>query len=223
MKKLVIVGIGETAKLAYEYFSYDSDYNVVAFAADTAYIENGMKLSDLPVVDVNCLEGLYSPDEYSVFVAISGSHLNRNRTSVYKRIKDKGYKMASYISSRAFVWRNVEIGDNCFILENNTLQPFTKIGNNVTLWSGNFIAHSSTVEDNCFITSHVAVSGFCKIGTNTFIGVNSSIVDEAIVSEDNFIIMGSVITKNTEPDRVYRGNPAVEQKVTAKRYCKVEE
>lgn len=56
MKKLVIVGIGETAKLAYEYFSYDSDYDVIAFAADTTYIESNSELNGLPVVDINCLE-----------------------------------------------------------------------------------------------------------------------------------------------------------------------
>lgn len=129
----------------------------------------------------------YSSDECSVFVAISSSHLNRDRTSVYKRIKDKGYEMASYVSSKSVIWKNVEIGDNCFVLENNTLQPFTKIGNNVTIWSGNLIAHSSMIEDNCFITSHIVVSGFCKIRTNTFIGVNSSIVDEAVVAEDTAV------------------------------------
>ena len=52
-------------------------------------------------------------------------------------------------------------GDNCFILEDNTVQPFVTIGNNVTLWSGNHIGHDSVIEDDCFISSHVVVSGTC--------------------------------------------------------------
>ena len=38
-KKLVIVGAGEFAEIAYEYFTYDSDYEVVGFAVEKAYIK----------------------------------------------------------------------------------------------------------------------------------------------------------------------------------------
>ncbi len=33
-RKLIIVGAGEFAEIAYEYFSYDSEYDVVAFAVE---------------------------------------------------------------------------------------------------------------------------------------------------------------------------------------------
>ncbi|WP_241993656.1 hypothetical protein [Helicobacter sp. MIT 05-5293] len=37
MKNLVIIGTGETALLAYEYFSFDSDLEVCAFAVSKEY------------------------------------------------------------------------------------------------------------------------------------------------------------------------------------------
>ena len=63
----------------------------------------------------------------------------------------------------------------------------------------------------------------CSIKENCFIGVNASIADNVIIARDNFIALGSVINKNTEENKIYRGNPAVVANVSAKRFCGVDE
>lgn len=201
-KKVIIIGAGETATLAYEYFTYDSDYEVVAFSVNKVYRSVDTFLN-LPVVDFENLENQFNMEDYFVFVALAGEKLNRNRTKLYQECKKKGFKIASYISSKAFVWHNVQIGENCFILENNVLQPFTVVGNNVTMWSGNHLGHRSIIKDNCFITSHVVISGFCEIGENTYIGVNSCIADNVKIGCDNYIAMGSSINKNTKSNSMF--------------------
>lgn len=221
-KQLVIIGIGETAELAYEYFTHDSEYEVAAFAVNKQY-KNSDFFCDLPVVEFENLGTKYSPNQYHAFVAISSTHLNRDRTKLYHSTKEKNYQIASYISSKAFVWHNAKIGENCFIFENNVIQANVKIGNNVTLWSGNHIGHRTVLEDNCFISSHVVISGFCQIGKNTFMGVNSCVADHIKIAKDNFIAMGAVVTKNTEENKIYKGNPAESSAVTATKLCKVKE
>ena len=201
-KKVIIIGAGETATLAYEYFTYDSDYEVVAFSVNKVYRSVDTFLN-LPVVDFENLENQFNMEDYFVFVALAGEKLNRNRTKLYQECKKKGFKIASYISSKAFVWHNVQIGENCFILENIVLQPFTVVGNNVTMWSGNHLGHRSIIKDNCFITSHVVISGFCEIGENTYIGVNSCIADNVKIGCDNYIAMGSSINKNTKSNSMF--------------------
>ena len=221
-KKLIIIGAGETANLAYEYFTHDSEYEVAAFSVSKEYLKE-KTFKELPVVEFENVEKIYSPDEYYAFVAIAGEKLNRNRTKMYLATKNKGYKMASYVSSRAFVWHNAQIGENCFILEDNTLQPFTKVENNVIMWSGNHLGHQSVIEDNCFITSHCVISGFCEIGENCYLGVNCAIADGVKIAENNFIAMGAVVNKKTKEDGLYIGNPAKRQVITAKEYCGVTE
>lgn len=206
-KKLVIVGDGETAQIAYEYFTYDSPYEVKAFSVEEEYLKQS-ELFGLPVVPFEELENLYDPVEYKVFVAVSYTQLNRVRTSLYRKVKQKGFSAATYVSSRAFVWRNVEIGENCFIFENNVLQHYVKVGNNVILWSGNHIGHRSTIKDNCYISSHVVISGYCEIGENCFLGVNSCLGDNLTIAKDCIIGAGAVVVKNTEERKVYIGNPA---------------
>ncbi|MDR5702653.1 MAG: acetyltransferase [Thermofilaceae archaeon] len=205
--KLVIVGDGETAGIAYEYFTHDSPYEVVAFSVEEKYLKK-KELFGLPVVPFEELEYVFSPSHHKVFVAISYTQLNRVRTKLYHKVKKKGFACVSYVSSKAFVWKNVEIGENCFIFENNVLQYHVKIGNNVILWSGNHIGHRTTIGDNCYISSHVVISGFCEIGENCFFGVNSCVADHVKIARDCVIGAGAVVLKDTEERKVYIGNPA---------------
>jgi sugar O-acyltransferase (sialic acid O-acetyltransferase NeuD family) len=206
-EKLIIVGDGETAQIAYEYFTYDSPYEVVAFSVEKDFLKRD-KLFELPVVPFEELGRLFDPAKYKAYVAISYTQLNRIRTRLYKEVKRKGFTTASYVSSRAFVWRNVEIGENCFVFEDNVLQHCVKIGNNVILWSGNHIGHRSVIKDNCYISSHVVISGYCEVGENCFLGVNSCVGDELKIARDCIVGAGAVIIKDTGPGKVYVGNPA---------------
>jgi sugar O-acyltransferase (sialic acid O-acetyltransferase NeuD family) len=204
--KVLIVGAGETAELAYEYFTHDSPHQVVAFCVEREYIKEP-RLFDLPVVAFEEIEVGYPPSEHKAFVAISYTQLNRVRARFYQAVKARGYDCISYVSSRAFVWHNVKIGENCFIMENNVLQYAVRIGNNVVLWSGNHVGHQTVIHDNVFVSSHVVISGYCEIEANCFLGVNSSIANNLKIARDNLIGMGAVINRDTEERRVYVGNP----------------
>lgn len=221
-KKLVIIGAGETAAIAYEYFTHDSEYTVAGFSVERAYLD-ATEFYGLPVVPFEELIGAYPPTEYDAFVAVSSTSMNRIRTKLYRAAKEKGYRCASYVSSRAFVWHNAKIGENCFIFEDNTIQPFVTIGNNVVLWSGNHIGHNTVIRDNCFIASQAVVSGYCNIGENCFLGVNSTIINNINVAKDCFIGASALIQKDTEEGRVYQAVGTEASKVGSLRLFKIKE
>jgi sugar O-acyltransferase (sialic acid O-acetyltransferase NeuD family) len=222
-KPLIIVGDGEFGEIAYEYFTHDSPYRVVAFAVEQAFLTKS-ELFGLPVVPFETLEQNYSPSEHSTFVAVTFTQLNRVRARLYRAAKAKGYTPASYISSHAFVWHDVQIGENCFIFENNVVQYRAAIGNNVILWSGNHIGHRSVVRDHCFLSSHVVVSGYCEIGESAFLGVNCTIGDRVNIGADCIIGAGAVVVRNTEAQKVYKGpRDAEPSPVSSLRVFKVKE
>lgn len=206
-KKLIIIGAGEFAEIAYEYFTYDSQYEVAAFSVERDYLKV-KQLLGLPVVPFEDLERQYNPVEYGFYTAVTYTQLNRVRTRLYNEAKKKGFSPVSYVSSNAFVWRNVKIGENCFIFENNVVQYNVTIGNNVVMWSGNHVGHRASIGDNCFISSHVVISGYCEVKENCFLGVNSSLADKVKVGKDCIIGSGAVVIKNTGDRGVYIGNPA---------------
>ncbi|WP_024931126.1 acetyltransferase [Methylophilus sp. OH31] len=219
-KRLVIFGTGDIAQLAHYYFTNDSEYQVVGFTADSAYIEKN-DFCDLPVYPFEQLESHVKPSDTSIFVALSYSKLNEVRKEKYLTAKQKGYEIASYISSKATILNNKNIGENCFILEDNTIQPFVTIGNNVTLWSGNHIGHHSTIHDHNFIASQVVVSGGVVIKESCFIGVNATLRDHITVGEKCVIGAGALLLSDADAEGVYIGQETVRAKVPSTRLRKI--
>ncbi len=219
-KKLVIVGDTAFAEIACEYFDADSSYEVVAFAVEAAFLKRE-QLLDRPVVAFEDMQRQFDPATHEVYVATVYTQLNRLRARLAAAAKAKGYALASYVSSRAFVWRNVQLGEHCFIFEDNTVQPFVRLGDNVVLWSGNHIGHHSVVRDNCFISSHVVVSGFCDIGENSFLGVNATVANNVTIGRDNWIGPATTIMKNTEPGALFKADQPEPAKVSAPRFFRV--
>jgi sugar O-acyltransferase (sialic acid O-acetyltransferase NeuD family) len=221
MKKLVIFGISEAAELAHYYFTRDSNYQIEAFSVDSAYLPTSGHFRDLPIVPFEEAAGIYPPDRYSFFVAIGYSGLNQIRKEKYRAVKALGYDLASYVSTRATVLNDGRIGENCFVLEDNTIQPFATVGNNVTLWSGNHIGHHSMIGDHCFVASHAVISGGVEIGEQCFIGVNATLRDHIKIGEKCVIGAGVLLLADAEPQGVYLGAATERSKVPSSRLKRI--
>jgi sugar O-acyltransferase (sialic acid O-acetyltransferase NeuD family) len=219
-RKLILLGDSAFAEVAFEYFTHDSPYEVVAFAVERAYLTRP-ELFGRPVVALEDLAARYAPDDHSFYAAVVYTQLNRLRTRLYSAAKSMGYRAASYLSPRAFVWRNVKLGEHCFVFENNVIQPFVTLGDDVVLWSGNHIGHHSKIGNHCFISSHVVVSGFCDVGENCFFGVNATLGNNVTVGDDCLIGAGAVVTKSVPADRIVKGSLGEVSAVSARAYSKV--
>lgn len=206
-EKIVIVGTGENAAVALEYFNYDSPHEVVAFSTETHCITSDVYCG-LPVVPLEQIAKTYPPAEYRAFIAISPTELNALRRRLYDAVKAAGFVCVSYVSSHAFVLPSVQIGENAFVQENTALQYRVRIGDNVFLASGACIGHSSVIEDDCYVAPHATVCGDSRVGRSCFLGANSCIAQEVSVADYCVIGGGTVILKDTAPRHVYLGNPA---------------
>ncbi|MFL6520967.1 MAG: acetyltransferase [Chthoniobacterales bacterium] len=202
--KLLIIGDSAFAEIAFEYFQYDSDYDVVAFCVERQYMKKDT-LFGLPVIPMEEMEQRYTPAEHSFYAANVYTQGNQLRTRLYQAAKAKGYKPASYVSPHAFVWRNVKLGEHCFIFENNVVQPFVALGDNVVLWSGNHIGHHSKIGSNCFISSHVVVSGFCEIGEACFMGVNSTVSNNTKIGNNCVVGAAALVLSDVEDNQTVVG------------------
>lgn len=201
MSKVVIFGTGSFAQVVHFYLTHDSEHEVVGFTVNRDHISTDTLLG-LPVIPFETLERDYPPDAFKMYVAVGYKKVNKVRAEIYAAAKSKGYELITYVSSNCTYWGEA-IGDNCFIFEDNTIQPFVKIGSDVIMWSGNHIGHHSTIGDHCFITSHVVISGHVNVGAYCFVGVNSTTRDSIDIGEACVIGAGSLIMKSTKDKEVY--------------------
>jgi sugar O-acyltransferase (sialic acid O-acetyltransferase NeuD family) len=197
-QQIVIFGTGDVAELADFYFSHDSDYDVAAFTIDEAYIKQN-EFRGRPLVAFERVAELFPPAQFGFFVAVGYAKLNDIRVEKMAAARAKGYRLVSYLSSRATVFPGFELKENCFILEDNTIQPFARIGSNVTLWSGNHIGHHSIIEDDVFLASHVVVSGGARVGQGSFVGVNVTIRDRVTIGRKCVLGAGALVLED-QPD-----------------------
>jgi sugar O-acyltransferase (sialic acid O-acetyltransferase NeuD family) len=198
MSDLVVFGTGELGELAEFYFTHDSDHDVVGFTVDGAYLREDRFLAK-PVVPFESVATAFPPDKFLLFVAVGYARINGVRSEKVAAAKELGYGIGSYLSSRATVFSNFDLKENCFILEDNTIQPFVRVGANVTLWSGNHIGHHATIEDNVFIASHVVVSGGARVGNGSFVGVNVTIRDHVTIGRQCVLGAGALVLED-QPD-----------------------
>lgn len=202
MSDVVIFGVGDFARIAAVYLRDDSPHDVVAFAVDDEYA-TGESVMGIPVVAASELSTRHPPGEAEVLVAVGFSRVNRARTEVYARCKSMGYGFITYVHSSVPQWPETTIGENCFIFEENVIQPFVSIGDNVVLWSGNHVGHDVTIGSHCFIASHAVISGNCHIGDSCFVGVNATFRDGVTVAPRCVIGAGALIMRDTEEGGVY--------------------
>ena len=206
-KPLVIFGSAEMAELAHFYFRHDSDHDVVAFTVDDAYVEAD-SFCGKPMVAWSEAVKRFPPAEYDLHVALSYMKLNRLRQAKFEQAKAAGYHLPSYVCSKSVTWPDLEMGENCFILENQTIQPTVKLGDNVMLWSGTHIGHGTHIGSHTYFASHIVVSGHCRIGQRCFFGVNATLRDFLKVGDEAFIAMDASLTKDVEAGAVVLGAPA---------------
>lgn len=201
-KKVVLFGIGDFAQVADVYLTEDSPHEVVAFTVDREYMD-GTELNGRPVVPFEDLEVLYPPGDFAMLVAIGFSGVNEVRARVCAKCKQRGYELISYVCSKATTWNDLSVGENTFIFEDNVIQPFVTIGDDVVLWSGNHVGHHVSIGNHCFITSHVVISGGTVIGDRCFLGVNATIRDHITIAPGTVVGAGAIIMKDTDPEDVF--------------------
>jgi sugar O-acyltransferase (sialic acid O-acetyltransferase NeuD family) len=201
-RKVVVFGNSDFATQVTSYFKRDSDYEIVAYTVDAAY-NKSKEFLGLPVIDFEVVQEQYPPKEYGMFIAIGYHKLNKTRENKFIEAKSKGYELVSYVCSHNITWDELEIGENCFVMEGNIFNGSVKLSNNVIICVGNAIGHNVIIKDNCYLTSGINIGGFCKIKRNAFIGLGSIVRDKTVIEENNILGAGSIILKNTEKDSSY--------------------
>lgn len=202
MSKIVLFGAGGGADTAYRYFTKDTKHEVAGFAVDAARRDKDT-LRGLPVVDFETVQDRFPPREFQMFVLLSFDGMNALRIKKFEEAKAKGYTLASYVASDIFRLEPIQAGENCFIMESQTINLDVKIGDNVVLWSGNHIGDRSVIGDHAWVSSQVAIGGDVQVGKGCFIGMHATIGHGVKVADRNFIGAGALITRSTTPGAVY--------------------
>lgn len=206
-RPVVIFGNQLSASLAWYCLTHDSPMQVAGFAVDAVRLTCAQH-EGLPLVAFEALEQTFPPQDYRLLIPMGYVQVNGIRRVRYEQARQRGYTLASYVSSRASVWPDLVIGDNVLIYEHAIIQPFARVGNNCIIRSGAHVSHHCQVADHVFVAAEVAMASSCAIGEQSIVGVGAVLRDGLQVAPRSFIGAGAVLVSDTQTDGVYVGNPA---------------
>ncbi len=207
MEKIVLFGTGSMASVLHYYLTHDSPFEVTAFCVDREYLKKD-NLHGLPVVPFDEVASIYPPDEHRMLIAIGYVKVNRLRAERYYQAREMGYRLVSYVSSKATIWSGLTVGENCKISANTMVQPFAEIGNNVFIGSGSVIGHHTVIKDHCYLATNVVVAGSVTIEPYSFLGTGSIVRNKLTIAREAVIGAGAVILEDTTEQGVYMSQPA---------------
>jgi sugar O-acyltransferase (sialic acid O-acetyltransferase NeuD family) len=213
-KKVIIFGTGSFGKIIYLYLKHDPLIDVMGFTANEWTI-NENKIFNLPVIPFEKIELAYPPSEFQMFIAVGYSDMNKKRSRFFDQAKSKGYELMSYVHPTTIVGDEFEIGENCFVFENNVMQPFVHLGNDVIIWTGNVISHHTIIKDHCFIVSHTSIAGNVIIEPHCFLGMNCTIRNNIKIGRECVIGAGAVILEDTQEKGVYTTCSTIKLDITS--------
>jgi len=202
MSKLVLFGNGRGADVAFRFITKDTEHQICAFTVDQKYIA-GETFHGLPLVPFENIEAQYPPEEYRMLILLGYQGMNRLRESKFLQAKAKGYTLESYVASDIFRVEDVQVGENCFILDNQSISLDVTIGNNVVMWSSNHIGDMTHIADHAWVSSHVTIAANVEISERAFLGIGSTISNAVKVAPDTFIGADRLVTSSTEAGGVY--------------------
>ncbi len=206
MKKLVIFGAKGFAEIAHYFFTHDSAYAVSAFTVDAPYVKEAT-FKGLPVVAFEEVEKHFPPGDHGMFVALGIQGVNTLRAAKVAEAEAKGYRLASFVSSKASVNSDLVVRPNTMIMECVWIHPFVEIGRDTIIWSASRIGFHTRIGDHCWIVSPIFGESV-TVGDYSFIGLDATIAPHVSIGKSNIIGAGALILKDTKDFEVYKGHPS---------------
>ena len=171
-------------------------------------IENGNEFNILGILDSNSKENnllgykilggdnLISElvNENTYFLITVGQIKSYSiRKNISKILIENNAKLATVISSLAYVSKHTQIGEGTIIMNHAVVNAKSRIGKNCIINTKANIEHGVSIGEFCHISTCAVVNGDSVIGSGTFIGSNATISNGISIKENSIISAGKFI------------------------------
>jgi len=219
-QRILIFGIGSGSDTARRYIERDTPHQVVGYLVDREFLKEPT-FNGRVVAATEDAVATFSPDDVLAFVPLGSARMNMLRAEKYQLLKSLGYRFLSFVHSSNKLDGHCEIGENCFILENQSVNFDAAIGNNVVIWSGCQIGDRSRIEDHAFLAAHVVLNGDVTVGGYAYLGSNCNISNTVRIGRQSFIGANALITQDTDERAVHVVEPTPAAGIDSMRFVRL--
>lgn len=206
-RDVVMISTGMAAEVLAYYLDHMSNLNLVGFAIDKDFLRHDTFLGR-PVVAWEDVTGYFPPDQVSLIGPPSFARLNAFRRDRYHAGKSMGYGFASYIHPDSVVMTN-DIGEHCIILHGVTVEPATKICENVVIWSDSHVSHHCSIGAHTFLSGLVGIAGSTTVGEECYLAGKVGVANKRRIGDRCAILNAAWIKDDVPDDSVVVGPDAI--------------
>ena len=202
MSRLVLFGTGRGAAVAHRFFAGDTEHEIVGFAVDGEHV-SAKEHRGLPLVAFEDVQRRFPPETCRMHILLGYQQMNGLRACKFDEARAKGYTLESYVASDIFRVEPIKVGENCFILDNQSISLDVTVGSNVVMWSSNHVGDMSTICDHAWLTSHVTIAANVTIGERAFIGIGATVSNGVTVGAESLVGANLMVSNDTAPGSVH--------------------
>jgi sugar O-acyltransferase (sialic acid O-acetyltransferase NeuD family) len=202
MSRLVLFGTGRGAAVAHRFFAGDTEHEIVGFAVDAEHV-TAKEHRGLPLIAFEDVQRRFPPETCRMHILLGYQQMNGLRARKFDEAKAKGYTLESYVASDIFRVEPIKTGENCFILDNQSISLDVTIGSNVVMWSSNHVGDMSTIGDHAWLTSHVTIAANVTIGERAFVGIGATISNGVKIGAESLVGANLMVSNDTAPKSVH--------------------
>jgi acetyltransferase-like isoleucine patch superfamily enzyme len=199
--KIVLFGTGRGASVAHRFLAGDTPHEIVGFSAHGQYVSSHTHRG-LPLVPFEEVERRFDPADYRMLILLGYQRMNGLRADIYEQAKAKGYTLESYVASDIFRVEPLTVGENCFIMDNQSISLDVRIGNNVVMWSSNHVGDLTTIGDHAWLSSHVTIAANVAVGERAFLGIGATVSGGSIIGRESFVGADVLVAGEVAPGAV---------------------
>jgi acetyltransferase-like isoleucine patch superfamily enzyme len=220
MSKIVLYGTGRGAAVAHRFLAADTDHEIVGFTVDAQFV-SGETHRGLPLVPFEEVQRRFPPEDHGLFILLGYQGMNGLRAQKFAEARAKGYTLPSYVASDIFRVEPIRVGQNCFILDNQSISLDVTIGDNVVMWSSNHIGDFTRVDDHAWVSSHVTVAANVHIGERAFIGIGATLSNGSHIGREGFVGARVMVAGTVEDGAVHLHGQSEPLAVTSSRFMRM--
>ena len=189
-KNIVLVGGGGHCISVIDIIENGNEFNILGIL-DSNVSENNI-LGYKVLGGDNLIPKLVNENTYFLITVgqIKSSSIRKN---IAKNLTENNAKLATVISSLAYVSKHADIEEGTIIMNHAVVNPKSKIGKNCIINTKANIEHGVSIGEFCHISTCAVVNGDSVIGRGTFIGSNATISNGISIRENSIISAGKFI------------------------------
>jgi len=187
---IILIGGGGHCISVIDVIENDNKYNIIGILDSNSKEKNilGYKI----LGGDNLIPELVNENTYFL-ITVGQIKSFSIRKKIAKILIENNAKLATLISTLAYVSKHATIGEGSIIMNGAVVNAMSTIGKNCIINTKSNVEHGVSIGDFCHISTSAVVNGDSIIGKGSFIGSNATISNNISVKENSIISAGKFI------------------------------